>query len=151
MQQGDLQHGGSLMIFLTDLDGFKQVNDRFGHPAGDAVLREVARRMIQSVRQIDAVARLGGDEYVLVLDAPAGPGDPQAEGVAQAVFEAVAGMYDVGGGHQARVGISLGGALWPEDDVRVERVMSKADAALYAAKRAGKNRIMMHLEPTAGQ
>ena len=151
MQQGDLQHGGSLMIFLTDLDGFKQVNDRFGHPAGDAVLREVARRMIQSVRQIDAVARLGGDEYVLVLDAPSGPGDPQAEAVAQAVFEAVAGMYDVGGGQQARVGISLGGALWPEDDVRVERVMSKADAALYAAKRAGKNRIMMHLEPTAGQ
>jgi diguanylate cyclase (GGDEF)-like protein len=146
LQDEDLRDSGSLLIFLTDLDGFKQVNDRFGHPAGDAVLRDVARRMQLWQRPRDAVARLGGDEFVLVLDAPDGPGDVAAESVAHDIFTEVAGTYDVGNGSTARVGISLGGALWPEDDSKIERVMAKADAALYEAKRAGKNRIVMHQE-----
>jgi diguanylate cyclase (GGDEF)-like protein len=135
-----------LLVLVGDLDGFKAINDTLGHSAGDAVLCEVGRRLQTSVRGHDAVARLGGDEFVLVLHAPLGLADRAAVETAHRVLERVTESYAIDG-IPMRVGLSLGGAGWPEDDRQLDLVLNKADAALYAAKRGGKGRIVFHREP----
>ncbi len=138
-----------LLVLVGDLDGFKQVNDTQGHAAGDNLLQEVGRRLQSSVRSRDAVARIGGDEFVVVLHAPLGLGDRQALETGQRLWSRVTESYVIGGA-PISIGLSLGGAGWPEDDRQLELVMNKADAALYAAKRAGKGRIVFHREPALG-
>ena len=138
-----------LLVLVGDLDGFKQVNDTRGHGAGDRMLQEVAARFQGAVRARDAVARMGGDEFVVILYAPLGLGDRQAVETAQRVMARVTEPYLLDG-DTVRVGLSLGGAGWPEDDRAVDLVLNKADAALYAAKRAGKGRIVFHREPVLG-
>ncbi len=135
-----------LLVLVGDLDGFKQVNDTRGHGAGDGILQEVARRLQSAVRTRDAVARMGGDEFVVVLHAPLGLGDRQAVETAQRLWSRVTEPYELDG-EMVALGLSLGGAGWPEDDRAVDQVLNKADAALYAAKRAGKGRIVFHREP----
>ena len=138
-----------LLILVGDLDGFKQVNDVRGHATGDKLLQEVARRLQSAVRAIDAVARMGGDEFVVVLHAPLGLADLLATETAQRLWSRATEPYVIDG-ETITVGMSLGGAGWPEDDCQVDFVLNKADAALYAAKRAGKGRIVFHLEPALG-
>jgi len=92
------------------------------------------------------VARLGGDEFVLVLHAPLGLADRAAVETAHRVWARVTEAY-VLDGIPMRIGLSLGGAGWPEDDRHLDLVLNKADAALYAAKRGGKGRIVFHREP----
>ena len=138
-----------LLVLVGDLDGFKQINDTSGHSAGDRLLQEVANRFQSAVRGRDAVARMGGDEFVVVLHAPLGLGDRQAVETAQRVWARVTEPYDIDG-RAVTVGLSLGGAGWPEDDRALDLVLNKADAALYAAKRAGKGRIVFHREPVLG-
>ncbi len=135
-----------LLVLVGDLDGFKAVNDTLGHAAGDAVLCEVGRRLQMAVRGDDAVARLGGDEFVVILHAPLGLADRAAVETAHRVWERVTESYAFDS-VPMRIGLSLGGAGWPEDDRQFDLVLNKADAALYAAKRAGKGRIMFHREP----
>jgi diguanylate cyclase (GGDEF)-like protein len=137
-------HG--LLVLIGDLDGFKQVNDTMGHAAGDVLLQEVGRRFQMAVRVGDGVARLGGDEFVLVLNAPLGLGDRAAVETAHRVWAKVTEPYRVGD-TLVTIGFSLGGAGWPEDDPSIDMVMQMADSALYAAKRAGKGRIVFHREP----
>ena len=134
---------GGMVVLVGDLDGFKQVNDTMGHGAGDHLLREVARRLQGSVRSRDGVARLGGDEFILVLQAPHGSDDHLAMETAHRVWARVSEPYRIEGAI-VRVGLSLGGAGWPDDDGDIGNVLAKADAALYAAKRAGKGRIVFH-------
>ena len=138
-----------LLVLVGDLDGFKQVNDTRGHGAGDSLLQEVARRLQSSVRSRDAVARIGGDEFVVVLHAPLGLGDRQALETGHRLWSRVTEPYDIAG-DTIVIGLSLGGAGWPEDDRQLELVLHKADAALYEAKRAGKGRIVFHREPALG-
>lgn len=138
-----------LLVLVGDLDGFKQVNDTFGHAAGDTLLQDVAARLKASVRSGDAVARLGGDEFVLVLNAPLGHADHAAIETAYRVWSRVMEPYTVGN-TTIMVGLSLGAASWPEDGLLPEAVVNKADAALYGAKRAGKAQIMFHREPAMG-
>ncbi len=138
-----------LLVLVGDLDGFKEVNDTRGHGAGDLVLQQVATRLHSAVRARDAVARMGGDEFVVVLHAPLGLGDRQAVETAHRVWARVTEPYNIDG-DTVMVGLSLGGAGWPEDDRAVDLVLNKADAALYAAKRAGKGRIVFHREPVLG-
>ncbi len=135
-----------LLVLVGDLDGFKQVNDTMGHAAGDRLLCEVAARLQTGVRAHDAVARMGGDEFILILHAPLGLADRAAMETANRVWARVTEPYLLDG-RTVTIGLSLGGAGWPEDDRQLDLVLNKADAALYAAKRAGKGRIVFHREP----
>ena len=139
----------SLLILVGDLDGFKAVNDTHGHSCGDKLLQEVAARLQGSVRARDAVARMGGDEFVVALHAPLGLGDRSAVETAQRLWGRVTEQYLVDD-IVIDIGLSLGGAGWPEDDRQLDLVLNKADAALYAAKRAGKGRIVFYREPVPG-
>ena len=125
-------------VVMVDLDGFKPINDSLGHAAGDAVLAEVARRMLALSRASDLCGRWGGDEFVLVLNGCASL--RQALASAQRMLEAIALPLQVG--EQAcRVGASLGVAHSVADFASAEDLLLSADQWMYAAKAAGKNRV----------
>ena len=125
--------GAAVGLVMVDLDHFKRVNDTLGHPAGDQVLVEAARRMRAAVRGGDTVARLGGDEFVLVLR---GVHDWQgATDVAAKVRQRLAEPYKIGG-QLVAVGASLGVSLATEAGADAQSLLRNADAALYQAKRA---------------
>jgi diguanylate cyclase (GGDEF)-like protein len=132
-----LERGPAAVVYL-DLDGFKQVNDEFGHHAGDRLLVEIARRMGRAVRSADLVGRLGGDEFAVVL-----PGATTADGerLAQRLLDEVAGPVVLPGG-LAVVGLSAGVAEAPQG-AGAEQLLRTADAAMYAAKRSGKGRFVL--------
>ena len=124
---------GSLALLFIDLDGFKPINDSFGHRIGDAVLQEVGHRLAAGVRTCDTVARVGGDEFVLLLE---GASDSAAIAqTAQRLIDLVSAPMEQGG-HEVRLSCSIGIALFPSDGPQAE-LMAHADAAMYAAKRAG--------------
>ena len=130
------RQGGSLAVCVLDLDGFKAINDRFGHPAGDVVLREVARRILAAVRPSDTVARLGGDEFVVVL--PAMAASAALQRAMQRLVAQVGQPIALGhGGVAVAVSASVGIALAAGHD-DVDSLIRQADAAMYAAKNAGK-------------
>ena len=125
-----------LALLLVDLDGFKGINDKHGHIAGDEVLRQVARRLTATIREIDTVARLGGDEFVIVLPEIRQPAD--AGVLAARIIDAV-GLPIAAGGVSVTVGASVGIALYPDDGANTDTLVGCADGAMYAAKRGGKN------------
>jgi diguanylate cyclase (GGDEF)-like protein len=124
-----------LAIHYLDLDGFKTINDRHGHPTGDAVLREVSRRLSATIRASDIVARLGGDEFMIVQASIGHRGE--AELLARRIIRTLSAPYDVDG-EMLRIGVSIGIAIAPEHGRDLERLMACADTALYRAKAAGK-------------
>lgn len=129
--------GHRTAVLFIDLDGFKPVNDRYGHAVGDAVLIEVAQRLAAAVRSTDIAARFGGDEFVLGLT---DIGDLQhVEGLAGKVLEAVGAPYRIGD-IRAELTASIGVALCPDDHLASEMLLAAADAAMYRAKQAGKGR-----------
>lgn len=130
--------GTSVALLFIDLDGFKRINDEFGHQAGDEVLRIVARRLGHAVRDADTVARLGGDEFLVLLDADLTRELPQAIG--QRILGALSQPMEVGG-HPLCVGASIGVAMHPPLVGEIEVLMAAADQAMYAAKRGGKGRL----------
>lgn len=130
--------GTSVALLFIDLDGFKRINDEFGHQAGDEVLRIVARRLGHAVRDADTVARLGGDEFLVLLDADLTRELPQAIG--QRILGALSQPIEVGG-HPLCVGASIGVAMHPPLVGEIEVLMAAADQAMYAAKRGGKGRL----------
>jgi diguanylate cyclase (GGDEF)-like protein len=123
-------------VLFCDLDGFKAVNDRYGHPAGDVVLRETARRLQTVLRPGDTVGRIGGDEFVAVC--PSVPGEAAAAALVARVVEAVGAPVVVGtdadGPLQVRVGVSVGVALSRGTD-DVDALLARADEAMYRVKR----------------
>ncbi len=123
--------GNSCALLCLDLDGFKDVNDRLGHAAGDALLKEVAKRLLKCVRKDDTAARLGGDEFAIVLpDTSAG----DAVKTAQRVTSALSGLHLLAGFGEAQIGVSIGIACGPEHAASADALMLLADKALYAAK-----------------
>jgi diguanylate cyclase (GGDEF)-like protein len=128
-------------VFFLDLDGFKQINDTLGHPAGDEVLREAATRLQSCVRGSDTVARLGGDEFVLVL--PAVEPDFDAAGVARKVRRQLTRPFEVGG-RRLKISASIGISLAPGDGLDADTLIRKADSAMYRAKRLGKNSVQFY-------
>jgi diguanylate cyclase (GGDEF)-like protein/hemerythrin-like metal-binding protein len=124
-------------LLIADLDGFKLVNDTYGHDAGDAVLRLVAQRLQGCVRNGDTLARLGGDEFAVLL--PQVQNSGVAALVAQRLIDAVMPPFDLGS-RRVSIGVSIGLAVWPEHAGTVDALLLAADAAMYRAKRSGKNR-----------
>ena len=130
--------GAMTAVCYVDLDGFKSVNDRLGHDAGDAVLREVSARLTACVRTHDVVARLGGDEFALVLSNLRDMSEVQP--VLDRVLIEVSQPISLPGGGEARVGASIGVALSPQHGADAGLLIQRADEAMYASKRAGKHR-----------
>jgi len=124
-------------IFMLDLDRFKNVNDSLGHPEGDILLKETARRLKSALRETDVLARLGGDEFAILQ---AGEGDQRiaAAALADRIINLVKEPYDINGSTVA-IGTSIGIALAPEDGIEASDLMKKADLALYRAKSEGRD------------
>jgi diguanylate cyclase (GGDEF)-like protein len=122
-------------VHHLDLDQFKAVNDTFGHPAGDKLLKIVADRLRGLVRETDTIARMGGDEFVIVQAPIADPAD--ATSLAQRIIAVISEPFDIDG-HQAVIGASIGIAVGPGDGLRPDRLLRNADLALYRAKGDGR-------------
>ncbi len=132
------RHGEAFSVLMLDLDRFKSVNDSFGHPAGDALLGEIARRLLNTVREVDCVARFGGDEFA-VLQAPCKDQKAGVIALSDRVLAAVTEPYDFNG-RKLILETSIGIALAPQDGDDVDALIKHADLALYRAKTEGRNR-----------
>ncbi len=133
----------SLALIMVDIDFFKQLNDRYGHHAGDQVLRDVAALLTKDMREVDTVARYGGEEFVIILPETSGPG---AVRVAQRLRKSVEQARFFAGGPTAieHLTISLGIAMY-DSDARFKRdLIQFADTALYEAKSRGRNQVVMY-------
>jgi len=128
---------GSMAVLFCDLDGFKDVNDSLGHAVGDALLVEVSRRVLSTVRQDDYVVRIGGDELLVVLDGIHELGDVEA--LAEKVRAAVAEPMSLEG-HTVVITVSIGGSLVRPDE-RISELIQRADDAMYQAKGHGGDRV----------
>ncbi|WP_332876759.1 EAL domain-containing protein [Massilia sp. S19_KUP03_FR1] len=125
-----------LAVMFLDLDRFKNINDSLGHMTGDTLLKEVAQRLVGAVRSSDTVARLGGDEFVVV--APGVRGNGECAAVGDKIIAALAAPFLIEG-RTLHISPSIGICLYPDDGVDVDTLMRHADAAMYAAKAAGRN------------
>lgn len=128
---------GAISLLLCDLDHFKSVNDRHGHAAGDAILRDVAMALRQSTRDSDLVCRWGGEEMLVLLR---NCDRADALGRAEAIRLGVAEMHRSRPGPVGKVTVSIGGAGFPQHGQGLEALVEVADAALYRAKRDGRDR-----------
>ncbi len=127
--------GGSFAVLYIDLDGFKDVNDRHGHELGDQVLKGLAGRMRENLRESDTLARMGGDEFVIIVD-PA-PEVAELESFANKVIGMIRQPIRIDA-HELSISASLGITRFPQDHVQPEQLLRHADHAMYEAKRAGK-------------
>ena len=140
-------------LFYIDIDDFKPVNDRYGHPAGDELLKAISQRMLDNLRKTDTVARFGGDEFAAILDEPVNTMDAmhKVEMFAQRLREPyVLALPGMAGPVTLVVGASIGVGLFPEDGVSGESLLRAADAALYRAKQQGKNLCLRTVLGSAG-
>ena len=125
-----------IAVLFMDLDGFKEVNDNFGHNAGDMLLKQVAERLMETVREIDLVSRMGGDEFTIILESVITVQDVIV--VADRIIEIIQKPFDIGG-TGAHVTTSVGISIFPNDGLDAETLLRKADNAMYKAKNSGKN------------
>lgn len=126
-------------VLALDLDGFKAANDVFGHAAGDHVLKTIADRLRQQVRETDYVARTGGDEFIIILEGVASYENRKA--IAEKIVDAVAHPITLPDGSATTVGISIGVSAWTSDGTDCRHLLKAADMALYTAKETGKGRV----------
>ena len=127
-------------VLMLDLDGFKRVNDSLGHARGDALLRDVAQRLMGAVRPTDTIARLGGDEFAVLLAGLTGP--DEAEMVAQRLLDALKTPFSTSG-RAVHLSASAGVALARSRSVTVANLLADADLAMYEAKSSGKGRYVV--------
>lgn len=137
----------ALSVVMVDIDHFKNVNDRFGHAGGDAVLRETAGRLQRAVRAGDLIARFGGEEFALLLPRT---DERTAVEVAERLRLSVAAGPMPAGKAEVAVTVSLGVATARDVSVSLDELLQRADLALYAAKEGGRNRSVLHAGPVAG-
>jgi len=137
------REGGSFGVALIDLDGFKKINDMYGHDAGDTLLKELARRFHSTIRQEDTIARLGGDEFALIFHTSDGEEfyTQMLERLLEHASSAVRYTQDI----ELKVSASIGVSLYStQNQVNSKLLLSQADEAIYAAKRDGKNRFFIY-------
>ena len=130
-----------VVLMFLDLDGFKKVNDMYGHQAGDDLLNAVAKRITESVRDGDLVARYGGDEFVVMLEEPCTPNI--ADMIASRIVEAMSQPYAIGIAPLA-LSISVGVALFPDHARTAVELIRRADIAMYRAKERGGTRYVVY-------
>jgi len=131
------RNGKDLALLYLDLDGFKQVNDEYGHEVGDALLVGLSQRMQSALREVDTLARMGGDEFVAVLvDID---GARELDCLVGRILKACSDPITIGD-HVIQVSASIGVTLFPNDDVDEDQLIRHADFAMYEAKQSGKNR-----------
>ncbi|MCZ7594425.1 MAG: diguanylate cyclase [Hyphomicrobium sp.] len=135
-----LKHGSSFALHWIDLDRFKAVNDTLGHPAGDALLKSVAKRLLKAVRKPDLVARLGGDEFAIIQ---VGATRAAAEGLGKRLVKVLSEQH-LALGHPLEMSASIGIALAPEHGSNAEALMHNADLALYHAKASGRSQVSVY-------
>ncbi|MFZ5466527.1 MAG: putative bifunctional diguanylate cyclase/phosphodiesterase [Pseudomonadota bacterium] len=135
VQEAELS-GESLALLMLDLDDFKLVNDSFGHPSGDVLLAEVARRLEKGLRHTDFVCRLGGDEFAVLVADPEVPG--AAVHVARKILDILTTAPFLVGSEEVFASTSVGVSFFPQDAEDAHELIRNADAALYAAKARGK-------------
>jgi diguanylate cyclase (GGDEF)-like protein len=153
LRREPLPDGGAAVLFI-DLDHFKRINDTLGHRAGDGLLREVAARLSGAVRSTDTVvhatpgyhesnllARQGGDEFIVYLADVSTAEDAQI--VARRMLERLTRPVEVDG-HELLVGASIGIAMWPEHGATIDELLKHADIAMYCAKRAREDRVVVY-------
>ena len=132
------RHDEEFAVLMLDLDRFKTVNDSFGHPAGDALLKEIGRRLQDTMRAVDCVARFGGDEFAVLL-APEKDQKGRVTALADRILSACAEPFSLDG-HKIVLETSIGIALAPQDGDDADELITHADLALYKAKAEGRNR-----------
>lgn len=129
------RNNGEFAILFLDLDGFKAINDMHGHHVGDSLLKDVASRLLDNKREGDTAARLGGDEFVLLLE----PSSPETAAVfAQRLIDAIEKPYEASN-VPLHISTSVGIAIYPQDGETEHELMVNADAAMYHAKKQGRN------------
>jgi two-component system cell cycle response regulator len=132
--------GGVFAVMMIDLDRFKSINDRFGHDAGDAVLREFSRRLQENIRGVDLVARFGGEEFFVAMpDVDAGAAGHAAERIRRAIEDAPVRLPGQAG--EVSVTVSIGVSVAGVGDDDPEAIIKRADSALYRSKEGGRNRV----------
>jgi diguanylate cyclase (GGDEF)-like protein/PAS domain S-box-containing protein len=129
------RRGKPLAVLCVDLDRFKSVNDMFGHHVGDQLLRQVADRIRENIRDVDTAARVGGDEFILLQTAIDQASD--AAQLARRLIDRLSEPFDIDG-HQVSIGASVGIALHPQDGALIETLLKHADLALYRVKALGR-------------
>ncbi|MGH8209817.1 MAG: putative bifunctional diguanylate cyclase/phosphodiesterase, partial [Steroidobacteraceae bacterium] len=132
------RQGSAFGVIVVDLDRFKLVNDSLGHRAGDDLLKEIAHRLTNAVRNADTVARMGGDEFVLIVGLASDQDD--ITGLARHISETLQLPINIAG-VEIRITPSVGIAFYPSDATCIESLIARADAAMYAAKQHGRNNI----------
>jgi diguanylate cyclase (GGDEF)-like protein len=135
VSRADRNKSKSAMLFI-DLDGFKSVNDTFGHQTGDYVLKVVSAKLNKSIRNVDTAARLGGDEFVIILDCIKSIED--APLIASKLIEVISQQINYNN-NTINIGASIGVAIYPDHSSKPEDIIKLADLAMYKAKEAGKN------------
>ena len=131
----------SSALMTVDIDLFKSINDTFGHPIGDMILRQSCRRIAHCVRENDIVGRAGGDEFWVIINGFTRPENVPA--IASKMLQGFASPFRVNS-KNIEVGVSIGVALMPEHAATVEEWIEKSDVALYEAKRKGRNQWTMY-------
>ncbi|MHB1237711.1 MAG: diguanylate cyclase domain-containing protein [Gallionella sp.] len=138
------RHHKKLALLFLDLDGFKQINDKFGHNTGDALLVEVAERLQQYIRGEDTVARVGGDEFLFILNHISNAGN--AAIVANKIISSLAEPIVINK-NTCQIGGSIGISIFPDDGDDMETLVKQADNAMYKAKACGKNNFQFFKTP----
>lgn len=132
------RYGRRLAVLFIDCDHFKHINDTLGHATGDQVLRSIARRLSACVRESDTVSRHGGDEFLVLLSEVDHAGD--AGVIAEKIVQSVSEPHYVAG-HELRLTASVGISVYPEDGQDAQSLIVRADAAMYHAKKSGRDRV----------
>lgn len=140
MERAERQGDGLGLLFI-DLDHFKAINDTLGHPTGDQLLREIARRLREALPPDDLVARLGGDEFVVLVESERSRQGLNA--LAQRLLAAVSPPTQLQG-HEVKVSASIGLAMFPDDGRQVATLLSNSDMAMYKAKTLGRDRVVAY-------
>jgi len=140
----------NLALLMVDIDFFKQLNDRYGHHAGDQILRDVASLLIKDMREVDTVARYGGEEFVIILPETNHAG---AKFVAQRLRRTVEQARFFAGSSESveHLTISIGVAIFDNDAQFKRDLIERSDAALYAAKKSGRNKVILYSELASEQ
>jgi diguanylate cyclase (GGDEF)-like protein len=126
-----------------DLDGFKDINDSYGHQVGDQVLIEVGRRLRQSIRRSDTVARLGGDEFIILLSGIKSEED--ADRITKKIQRFFRDYFLIGG-YKIKISLSIGTSIYPDDGRELEELIKKSDKAMYWVKNHGRDGYRLYKE-----